>query len=563
METRQIHVRDLSTVTGIQQYEHCVQSIFFLGLEDFEGTIYLSLESDKFSENVALTNNTFIIGQPMTKFNVTYTCQIYGIVGTGEKIQLSKQFRLIVDKSNTISDEAGEYPIDPNIVNGIDQYITEKESEIDDYVDDVIDSIPSDYTELSDKVYVKDLVSQEIIEPTYLIADGTEASGFTNGEIKTVFIEIEPDTDYTFFAWVTLSNQQYWHRHCFYDENKTFISQVSKSQNNISGLYQVRVVYTSPINAKYIRLSMRSYYDGVFSLFKGAISWNSVEKPIRYTSNVMPHITDRFDVKSIAHAGYTPDENGAPENTLPAFVEAKKHGFDLVECDLTFTSDGVCVLLHDKTINRTGRNADGSEISSTINIRDITYEQALQYDFGVWKGAQYAGTKIPTLVEFLTLCRDLSLYPYIEMKSGDGWTRDEAESVIDMIMESGIIDKCTIISFSYEILGWVKTYNPQIRLGYITNLGTNWTVAIRQAEIFKSGKNQVFIDCRKEVVNPENLEYVTGYQEAPNKGIGLECWTVYTNPQLVFDYVDRLVKGFTTAQYKFDDYMNSKWGVNS
>ena len=150
METRQMHVRDLSTVTGIQQYEHCVQSIFFLGLEDFVGTIYLSLESDKFSENVALTNNTFIIGQPMTKFNVTYTCQIYGIVGTGEKIQLSKQFRMVVYKSNNISGEAGEYPIDPNLVNGIDQYVTEKESQIDDYVEQVIESIPSDYTELSD-----------------------------------------------------------------------------------------------------------------------------------------------------------------------------------------------------------------------------------------------------------------------------------------------------------------------------------------------------------------------------------------------------------------------------
>lgn len=152
METRQLHVRDLSTVRGIQQYEHCVQSIFFLGLEDFEGTIYLSIESDEFNEDIALTNNTFIIGQPMTKFNTTYTCQIYGIVGTGTKIQLSKQFRMMIDKSNNISGEAGEYPIDPNLVNGIDQYVTQKEADIDDYVEQVIDSIPSDYTELEARV---------------------------------------------------------------------------------------------------------------------------------------------------------------------------------------------------------------------------------------------------------------------------------------------------------------------------------------------------------------------------------------------------------------------------
>lgn len=427
----------------------------------------------------------------------------------------------------------------------------------------VIDTIPSDYTALSNKVNAVDLVSQEMIEPSYLNANGTEASGFSNGEIKTTFIEVEPNTEYAFFSWVNISNNQYWHRHCWYDENKNFISQVSKTESNVNTDYTSRVKYTSPSDAKYIRLSMRSYYDGVFSLYKGNIALESVERPVRYTADVVPHITDRFNVKSIAHAGYTPDDGGAPENTLIAYVEAKRHGFDLVECDLTFTSDGVCVLLHDKTINRTGRNADGSEISSTINIRDITYEQALEYDFGIWKGEEYEGAKLPTLDEFLSLCRDLHLYPYIELKSGDGWTRSEVESVIDIIEENGMSEKATLISLSYENLGWAKTYCPTMRLGYITNLGTNWTNALRYGEIFKSGMNQVFIDCRKEVVNPEHSEYVTGYQEAPNKGIGLECWTVYTNPEIWFEKCDKLIQGFTTAQYRFDEYMKSKWGVES
>lgn len=186
METRQIHVRDLSTVTGIQQYEHCVQSIFFLGLEDFEGTIYLSLESDKFSEDVALTNNTFIIGQPMTNFNVTYTCQIYGIVGTGEKIQLSKQFRMAIYKSNNISGEAGEYPIDPNLTNGIDQYITTKESEIDDYVEQVIESIPSDYATLEQSSYNAYPTQSETGNPIYF-DDGAD-----DIPVKELIVNLEP-----------------------------------------------------------------------------------------------------------------------------------------------------------------------------------------------------------------------------------------------------------------------------------------------------------------------------------------------------------------------------------
>ena len=164
METRQIHTRDLSTVTGIQQFEHAVQSIYFLGLEDFEGNIYISIESDDYSnEAIPLTNNTFIIGQPMTLYNTTYICQIYGVLNDGEKIQLSKRFRLIVDKSNDIQGDSSQYPVDPNFTNGIIEFVNEQKSGIATYSDTqkseieatgdaVIESIPSDYTALSTTV---------------------------------------------------------------------------------------------------------------------------------------------------------------------------------------------------------------------------------------------------------------------------------------------------------------------------------------------------------------------------------------------------------------------------
>jgi len=195
METRQIHVRDLSTVTGIQQFEHEVQSIYFLGLEDFVGTIYLSIESDDYSnEAIPLTSNTFIVGQPMTIYNTTYTCQIYGVLNDGEKIQLSKRFRLIVDKSNTIQGESSEYPIDPNFTNGIIEFMNEQkeqaQSEIEATGEAVKASIPSDYTELESRV---DEAEQELgIEPSYTIppkfleanyanASGTRKFKYENG----------------------------------------------------------------------------------------------------------------------------------------------------------------------------------------------------------------------------------------------------------------------------------------------------------------------------------------------------------------------------------------------
>src|SRR5687767_1571186 len=56
-------------------------------------------------------------------------------------------------------------------------------------------------------------------------------------------------------------------------------------------------------------------------------------------------------------ASHRGDQDGAPENTLPAFELALASGAEFIETDLQLTADGVPVLLHDWTVDRT---ADGS-----------------------------------------------------------------------------------------------------------------------------------------------------------------------------------------------------------
>src|SRR5262245_14376533 len=52
----------------------------------------------------------------------------------------------------------------------------------------------------------------------------------------------------------------------------------------------------------------------------------------------------------IAHRG---DSKVAPENTLPAFESAVRAQADLVELDYFHSSDGVPVVFHDDTLDRT------------------------------------------------------------------------------------------------------------------------------------------------------------------------------------------------------------------
>lgn len=207
-------------------------------------------------------------------------------------------------------------------------------------------------------------------------------------------------------------------------------------------------------------------------------------------------------VKSVNHRGWYK----APENTLVAYKQSRLNGFKYVETDVSFTSDDVAVLLHDPTINRTARNADGTEISETINITDITYEEVLEYDFGIYKNSQYAGTKIPTLAEFCALCKNIGLHPYIEIKTY-GMTQANVESIVNIAYENGLKGNCTFISFSDSLLEYVKAVDGSARLGFLNAYNSDVTQSdIAKAQALKTDENEVFIDARINALTSTGVE---------------------------------------------------------
>ena len=91
-----------------------------------------------------------------------------------------------------------------------------------------------------------------------------------------------------------------------------------------------------------------------------------------------------------AHRGFN---TIAPENSMPAFGAAVAMGADEIEFDLWTTKDGVLVSCHDVTLDRVS--------NGTGKIYDYTYEELLQFDFGVKCGERFKGLKIPTFEEIL------------------------------------------------------------------------------------------------------------------------------------------------------------------
>ena len=230
--------------------------------------------------------------------------------------------------------------------------------------------------------------------------------------------------------------------------------------------------------------------------------------------------------RSINHRGWN---SVAPENTLPAFKLSKLNGFDYVETDISFTSDNVAVLLHDNTINRTARNPDGTEISGDVSINSITYEQAEEYDFGIWKSPVYAGTKIPTFEEFVVLCKQIGLKAYVELKYASGASESNIISLVDIAKKYDMLDSMTFISFSDTLLGYIANYNDKAKLCLLCN-------SVSSTEITTATSLSAYISTGSATSE--------GIALCRAAGIRLEVWTINTTSAL-FD-LDPYISGATS-----------------
>lgn len=143
----------------------------------------------------------------------------------------------------------------------------------------------------------------------------------------------------------------------------------------------------------------------------------------------------------------------APENTLVSFRTAKALGADGIEMDVQMTKDKKLVIAHDYLTDiHAGVRGD---------IYNMTFDELRQLDFGAWKGAEYAGEKIPTLEEVLEIGRDMKMM-HIELKPYLARDADFVERVIDTIVDAGCVDKVVLTSFQYGLLQQVKERMPEI-----------------------------------------------------------------------------------------------------
>lgn len=217
--------------------------------------------------------------------------------------------------------------------------------------------------------------------------------------------------------------------------------------------------------------------------------------------------------KVISHRGAN---KYAPQNTLAAFEKSVQIGVDGFETDVHITKDEQLVICHNYTIDET---SDGEG-----EISRMTLAQLKSYDFGSYFSPKYAGTRLPTLDEFLSFVEttDISVLN-IELKSPKENETAIVRETIRLVKEHGLFDRLIISSFDPKLLVEAKTIDEKCQTGFLycptrmnmwrDRLLKNYVPYARSIGVDALHPHYAFVDEK----------YVESAHEA---GIKVNAWTV-------------------------------------
>jgi len=162
----------------------------------------------------------------------------------------------------------------------------------------------------------------------------------------------------------------------------------------------------------------------------------------------------------VAHQG---GESLRPSNTMEAFRHGVDLGVDVLDTDLHRTADGVLVLIHDETVDRTS-NGTGA-------VRDLTIAELRQLDFGYrftpiddegdgagshpWRDR---GLGIVTVDELFAEFGTEVRYG-IEIKQT---VPEAADELCDAITAAGLVDHVLVSSFAQSNMDAFRVACPEV-----------------------------------------------------------------------------------------------------
>jgi len=157
----------------------------------------------------------------------------------------------------------------------------------------------------------------------------------------------------------------------------------------------------------------------------------------------------------IGHRGASGE---APENTMAAFRLAVEQGADLIETDVHLSADGVPVLIHDPTLDRT---TDGHGPVSCY-----TMAQLKELDAGSWFSPDFAGERLLSLDELLDWASG-RVPVSIEIKNGPIHYPEIEQIVLGSLRRHDMVRSAIVISFDHPTVWRLKQLCPELICGVL------------------------------------------------------------------------------------------------
>jgi glycerophosphoryl diester phosphodiesterase len=140
----------------------------------------------------------------------------------------------------------------------------------------------------------------------------------------------------------------------------------------------------------------------------------------------------------------------APENTRATISKALTLGIDVIELDGRLSRDGIPVLSHDATLDRTASAAGPATALTAAELANL--------DAGSWHHPGFADESVPTLAEAFNLI-DGAAHVNIDVKANAA-----APPVIDVIRRSRVEDGVIISGRTAPRAGEVRRLAPDVHL---------------------------------------------------------------------------------------------------
>ena len=151
----------------------------------------------------------------------------------------------------------------------------------------------------------------------------------------------------------------------------------------------------------------------------------------------------------------------APENTLAAVRLGQSLGYAAHEFDVKLSKDGVAMLLHDDTLERTSTGKG--------RAADFTWKELLAFDAGSWHSEAFRGERLASFEDVARALIERGHLANVEIKPSKGLERETGTAVARAAAKlwAGAKVPPLLSSFSFDALMAARQAAPQLPRGWL------------------------------------------------------------------------------------------------